>query len=107
MSTLRPPPGVPTRKARESAHESINEEIAAEKAGALGRVGRKAEEALARLRDFDAGTLPHEDRDGVLKAATSAVWNLFIQREVLGLRNQKTIIDEYQIPREVLRKLGS
>jgi hypothetical protein len=87
--------------ARESAAAAINAEIISEQAAALGRVGRKAQAALAALKAHEG-----EGRAAVLKAATDAVWCLFVQREVMGLRDRPQIVADYQIPREVMARLG-
>ena len=43
----------------------------------------------------------------MLKAAADAVWCFFVQREVLGLRDRAAVIAQYDIPREVLARLGA
>ena len=81
----------------------LDYEIAAEKASALGRAGRRVEEALARLRaQEDRG-----DRAAPLREAADAVYAYFIQRELCGLRRHQDVIREYGIPREVLVRLGA
>ena len=77
-------------------------EAAEEQAAALGRMGRKAEAALAALRDHQG-----EGRAAVLKSACDAVWCFFVQREVMGLRDRAQIVADYQIPREVMVRLGA
>jgi hypothetical protein len=39
--------------------------------------------------------------------ATDAVWRYFIQREVQGLISHDPVIEFYQIPREVLARVGA
>ena len=34
-------------------------------------------------------------------------WRLFVQREAIGLRGQRQVIAEYNIPREVLVRIGA
>lgn len=80
---------------------AFRHEVLEEQAAALGRMGRKAEAALAALRVHEG-----EGRSVVLKAAADAVWCFFVQREVLGLRDRAQIIAQYDIPREVLARLG-
>jgi hypothetical protein len=48
-----------------------------------------------------------EDRPAALKAATDAVWSLFVQREICGQRDQKPVIEIYVIPKDVLARLGA
>lgn len=81
--------------------------MAGEAAAALGRIGGKMEAALAALRAYDAGEDQTEPRDVLLKAAARATWMFFVQRESLGLRDQRPVIAHHQIPREVLLRLGA
>jgi hypothetical protein len=78
-------------------------ELMAEQAYSMGRAGRKVEAALAALRDHPGG----EGRAAVLKAAADAVWGFLVQREVMGLRDRNQVIAQYNIPREVLVRLGA
>lgn len=81
---------------------ALHGEIAQEQAAALGRMGRKAEAALAALRVHEG-----EGRPEALKKAADAVWCFFVQREVMGLRDRAQIVADYQIPREVMVRLGA
>lgn len=92
---------------RESAFEATSLELLGEKAAALGRSARKVEIALRRLSDFDAGRVEDAERPALLKAAATAVWHFFIQREVCGFRDQRPVIAEYRIPQDVLKRLGA
>ena len=79
-------------------------ELAGEKANALARAGRKAEEALARLaaaRDQES-----TDLDVLIDAAADAVFALTVQRELCGLRNQSDMIRRYDVPRDVMARVG-
>ena len=102
MSSLRMPQSFLRRLGVESADVALRHEIVEEQAAALGRIGRKAEAALAALRDHQG-----EGRAAVLKAAADAVWRLFVQREVLGLRDHSQLVRDYAIPREVMNRLGA
>jgi hypothetical protein len=86
----------------EAADAALQSEIAQEQAAALGRMGRKAEAALAALKAHEG-----EGRAEVLKKAADAVWCFFVQREVMGLRDRAQIVADYQIPREVMVRLGA
>jgi hypothetical protein len=90
------------RSGGEAADVALRHEIVEEQAAALGRMGRKAEAALAALRAHEG-----EGRAEVLKKAADAVWCYFVQREVMGLRDRAQVIADYQIPREVLVRLGA
>lgn len=102
---LRPPQFTSSSFRFETGLSVMDGEIAGEKAGNLGRIGRKAEAALARLNDPEA--LEAEGREALLKAAAQAVWSYFIQRESCGLRDHSAIIRDYGIPRAVLVRLGA
>ncbi|MBB3319262.1 MULTISPECIES: DUF6665 family protein [unclassified Rhizobium] len=93
-----------------SSHSLVNPldyELASERADALGRQGRKAEAALANLAAWSSESPQRIDRMTLLDDASDAVWALFIQREICGLRNNGDVIDRYQIPGEVLARLGA
>ena len=95
LNLLRRPSG-------DAADAALQYEVAEEQAAALGRMGRKAEAALAKLRAHEG-----DGRAEVLKAAADAVWCFFVQREVMGLRDRAQIVADYQIPREVMVRLGA
>jgi hypothetical protein len=90
------------RPSGEGAEAAFRHELVEEQAAALGRMGRKAEAALAALRAHEG-----DGRAEVLKAAADAVWCFFVQREVMGLRDRAQIVADYQIPREVMVRLGA
>lgn len=81
-------------------------ELMSERADALGRHGQKVEKAIAAIvRHREAGG-PPDAREHLLDTAADAVWAFFIQREVCGLRNSRDAIVRYQIPAEVIARLG-
>jgi len=82
----------------------LDVELAGEKADALGRAGRKAEDALLRLSlARDQGKT---DLDDLLHDAADAVFGLMVQRELCGLRNQADMILRYAIPADVIARVG-
>lgn len=101
MSSLRMPQTFIARLRGQEADAALRHEIVEEQATSLGRMGRKAEAALAALRDHQG-----EGRAEVLRAASDAVWCFLVQREVLGLRDRAAIVAQYEIPREVMARLG-
>jgi hypothetical protein len=103
MSSLRMPQSLAKRLGVETGEAVLRYELLAEQAASLGRMGRKAEAALAALRDHPGG----EGRAQALAAATDAVWCFLVQREVMGLRDRAAIVAEYAIPREVMARLGA
>ena len=90
-------------RSRENALAGIEQEVLGEKAASLGDAGRAVETALAALRD--AGFADPE-RPALLRTAANAVHSYFIQREACGLRRHQDAIALYQIPDEVLARLG-
>jgi hypothetical protein len=74
-------PSNPNRTgADEAALDLLGHEILAEKAAALGRAGLRVEQAVHAY---------------------------FIQRELCGLRKHDAAIREYDIPKDVLARLGA
>lgn len=85
----------------------IETEVMAEKASSLGYHGRQVEKAMAALRAFDVAPGTAEERLILIKAAARDVWKFFVQREACGMRDQRDAIRHYQIPQEVLVRLGA
>jgi len=92
------------RMSPESGFDLLANEVAAEKASALGRAGRRVEETLARLAAAQEGVPLRPD---LLADAADAVYWYFIQRELCGLRRHADVIREYGIPKAVLARLGA
>lgn len=90
----------------------LSHEIAQEKAAALGRMGRALEEALARLREFDAA-LPgapasaQQPRRALVTEAGHALWMFVVQREACGLRDSRSVMRDYNVPGEVQQCMGA
>ncbi|HEY4078182.1 MAG TPA: DUF6665 family protein [Rhizomicrobium sp.] len=89
----------------ETSTQNVHGEILAEQAASLGRAGAQMEAALQRLKAFDASQISG-DRPALVGAAASAVWAFFVQRDVMGLRDQDQVIAYYDIPGEVLCRVG-
>lgn len=85
----------------------IEAEVMAEKASSLGHHGRQVEKAMAALKAFDAAPGALENRVPLLKAAAGEVWKFFVLREACGLRDHKDAVRHYEIPPEVLVRLGA
>lgn len=102
---MKPPRGLSVEAglALLTGRESVDAEIAAEKAAALGRAGRRLEKAMAAFR----ATSPGAERRLAAYAAAEAVQAYFIQRELMGQRNHAEIIRQHDIPQEVLGKIGA
>src|SRR5215468_4811943 len=91
----------------------LDYEIIEEQAAALGRMGRALEAALARLREFDAAgprvgapTSTQQARRALMMEAGYALWMLVVQREACGLRDSRTVMHDYNVPREVQQHMG-
>lgn len=108
------PPRMNSSKVREGA---LGYEIAQEQAAALGRLGRALEAALAALSEHDglradSGDLPEQApagaaRERLLREASNALWCFVVQREAVGLRDQRAIMREYRVPIEVQNRMGA
>nr|WP_237358662.1 MULTISPECIES: DUF6665 family protein [Rhizobium] len=102
--SFRPPRSFSDRA--NTAISPLEYELASERANALGRQGRKVEAALAKLAASRRDDSRTADREGLLNDASEAVWALFIQREICGLRNNADFVKRYGIPDEVLARVG-
>ena len=85
--------------------DAVERVLRGDTAGILGRLGRRVELALERLRAHDHANDP-AGRESLLWDAARAVWLYFVQREVCGLRSHDDAIEVYGIPREVLVRVG-
>ena len=96
---------------KQRAVEAVDKEIAKEKAEALGRTGKRLEDALQALREFDArGAGPGYDdprrRAALVADAVERVTSMLVQREAQGLRDPKYVFKFYSVPDEVVKRLG-
>jgi hypothetical protein len=103
---LRVPQSFSTLSARQTGMDTLEAELAGEKAGNLGRMGRRVEAAMSAL---NASTLDRAspERAALVKAGAQAVWAYFVQREMCGVFNHRDAITLYGIPKEVLVRLGA
>jgi hypothetical protein len=83
-------------------HDELEHEIVAEKAAALGRMGRRLEASLRRLADAETS-----DRDAAIANVAHDAWCYLVQREVCGMREHRAVIDAFGIPREALVRMGA
>ncbi|MHC4050573.1 DUF6665 family protein [Bradyrhizobium sp. 25ACV] len=91
----------------------LHYEIVQEQASALGRMGRTLEQALTRLREFDAAHPSSEApaslqpaRRKLVAEAGQALWMFVVQREASGLRDSRHIMRTYNVPGEVQLCMG-
>jgi hypothetical protein len=85
---------------------ALDYELAAEKADALGRAGRKVEAALAALAKAKAEGAATAHCTHLADEAAEFVWALLVQREICGFRSQADAVERYQIPHDVLIRVG-
>jgi hypothetical protein len=89
-------------------HERIKQEIVREKAAALGRAGERLEAALADVSALgqawreavdaaDRERLRH-DYERAWRAAEAARLALLVQREAVGLRDQRVVDQQFPRP---------
>ena len=72
-------------------------------------MGRALEQALARLRAFDAAQASSERpaaRRKLVMEAGHALWMFVVQREASGLRDSRHIMRTYNVPAEVQLCMG-
>src|SRR6516165_3902425 len=91
----------------------LAEELAKEKASALGRMGRALEATLAALATFDAehpaealSSGQRQSRATLVGAAGVALWHFIVQREACGLRDMRYVLRDYRVPAEVAARMG-
>lgn len=102
--SFRPPSSFTASKG--TALLALDYELATEKADALGRAGRRVEAALAALAEAKEEAAAAARCDQLADEAAELVWALFVQREICGFRSQADAVERYQIPREVLIRVG-
>jgi hypothetical protein len=90
-----------------SAYDTLQDELAQEKASALGRLGRRLEAALAALAACPpTADVDHEVRDHLAAQAGYALWLFVVQREACGLNDSVQIMRRYGVPNEVRYRMG-
>jgi hypothetical protein len=104
------PPSFRSSATRAPAH-LLDDELAQEKAAALGRLGRALEAALAAMHDFDAAeaaaATPQRARRRLVAEAGQALWLFIVQREACGLRDARQVLRDYRVPPEVYERMGA
>jgi hypothetical protein len=111
--TLRPP-----RFHGSAERESpLGYEIAQEQAAALGRLGRALETALAALSRHDRADAENDNpttrpspadarRDRLVQEAGDALWCFIVQRDACGFGDQRSVMQQYRVPKEVQNRMG-
>ncbi len=83
---------------------NVDQFLRGDSAAMFGKLGRDVEQALAAYR-----AAPVEDavvHTDTLYAAADLVWRYFVVREACGLNEHTHVIETYDIPPEVLAKVG-
>lgn len=89
--------------ARPGGFEAVELEMLAERAAAIGRLGRRVEETLAAVAAHRGEA---REREELLAIAGEALWFYVVQREVLGWYDHEVAFAAYRVPGEVLRRMG-
>ena len=87
--------------------DALQRELAEERAGALGRCGRRLEDALELFRDHEtAEGRASAKRERLLWDLVERVEAFVVQREACGLRDSRQVLKLYGVPAEALAKVG-
>lgn len=86
-----------------TGESTLEHELLAEKAHSLGLAAKILTKALDALKEF---TGDQTARDSLLQEAANAAQAFFIQRELMGMNDHAHPIKHYEIPRDVLAKIG-
>ncbi|WP_413712529.1 DUF6665 family protein [Rhizobium sp. Rhizsp82] len=105
--TMRAPRSLNPSNLAETGLGVLEYELAAERASSLGRQGLSVEQALCSLMTAEEKGVPVAEREQLVDTAAQAVWALFVQRDICGLRNTRDVIQRYGIPNHVLARLGA
>lgn len=95
----------------------LEQEVMSEKAATLGRLMRKLETALSRLKAHEerlaaekaAGKAAPSDparRERLTAEAGEALWHVVIQRELCGFRRHDGLMRELEVPAAVRLGMG-
>ena len=86
-----------------SGADVLETEVLGEKAYSLGLAARAVESSLAALKTFKG---PESERYALLQSCADKVHAYFVQRELMGFTNHDHPIAHYDIPKDVLSKIG-
>lgn len=97
-------PAIRRHQGSSQSAEALEAALRGEGAISLGKAGKRVEAELAALR-----AMPNEaeERDAQLYRCAEAVWRFFVQREMCNLLDHVPVVEAYDIPREVLAKVGA
>lgn len=108
MAALRLPQHLADTARVDSGEARLKFELLEDIDGPLGDTERRVEAAIRSLRNYDAaGAGDPRTRRILLEVAVEAVWRLVVQHEANDLTDHTSLIERYQIPPEVLVRIGS
>ena len=90
--------------------EAFQHEVAEEKAEALGRTGKRLERAVEQLRAHDRGrgdSRATAQRERLLWDLAERVEAFVVQREACGLRDTRYLLEFYNVPEDVIARVGA
>jgi hypothetical protein len=91
--------------------DTVQHEVAEEKAGALGRAGQRLQQALERFRELEQRTAGQEQarvkRERLLWDLAERIESLIVQREACGLRDSRYVLAFYAVPGEAVVRVGA
>jgi translation elongation factor EF-4 len=90
-----------------SGYATLQYEVAEERASALARLGQRLEDALTALAACPpTANSDREVRNRLVEQAGYALWLFVVQREACGLNKIDHVIQVYQVPKEVIARMG-
>ena len=90
-----------------SGYATLQYEIAEERASALARLGQRLEDALTALAACPrTANSDRKIRNRLVEQAGYALWLFVVQREACGLNKIDHVIQVYQVPKEVVARMG-
>jgi hypothetical protein len=90
--------------------DTVQHEIAEEKADALGRAGRRLQQAIEALRQHEQRTateLQRAKHERLLWDLAELVEAFVVQREACGLRDSRYVLAFYGVPHEAIVRIGA
>jgi len=91
--------------------DTVQQEIAEEKADALGRAGRRLQLTLERFRELEQRPADPEHtqpkRERLLWELAERIESLIVQREACGLRDSRYVLAFYGVPGEAVARIGA
>ena len=108
MAALRLPQHLADTARVDSGEAHLKFELLEDLDASVGQTERQVANAIQALRAYDAaGAGDPRTRRLLLEVAVEAVWRLVVQHEANDLTDHTSLIERYQIPSEVLARIGS